>query len=71
MGAGIWESPGEYALDHGGAQILDNIIQDNIAGIALGNDGTYPALVQYNLIQNNNDPGHGSGIGIESLRHLG
>ena len=65
LGAGIWESPGEYASDHGGAQILDNIIQDNIAGIALGNDGTYPALVQYNLIQNNNDPGHGSGIGIE------
>lgn len=34
LGAGIWENPGEYAPDHGGAHILNNIIQDNIAGIA-------------------------------------
>ena len=64
FGAGIWSNPG-YSGTHGGHQILNNIVQGNIAGIALGNDGTIQARVQYNLIRNNNAPGAGSGNGIE------
>src|SRR6266480_3475600 len=37
-----------------GTQILNNIIQDNIAGIALSNTGGSQVLIRHNLIQNNN-----------------
>ena len=47
-------------------QILNNIIQNNISGIELDNDGTYQTKVQYNLIQNNNNSGPGRGNGIET-----
>src|ERR1700693_6203307 len=49
-----------------GAQILNNIVQNNISGIELDNSGATPAKVQFNLIQNNNNPGPGSGNGIET-----
>lgn len=65
LGAGIWMNPG-FSSTHGGAQILNNIIQNNIIGIEFDNDGTIPAKVQFNLIQNNNVPGAGSGSGIET-----
>jgi hypothetical protein len=47
-----------------GSQVLDNIIQDNIAGISLANTGASPAVIQHNLIRNNNQPGPASGHGI-------
>jgi nitrous oxidase accessory protein NosD len=61
--AGIWTNPG-FSGTHGGHQILNNIIQNNILGIELDNDGTIPTKVQFNLIQNNNNPGPGSGNAI-------
>ena len=64
LGAGIWTNPGFSGTD-GGHQILNNIIQDNIMGIELDNTGEIPALVQHNLIKDNNiSPGAGSGTGI-------
>ncbi|MGA2439639.1 MAG: right-handed parallel beta-helix repeat-containing protein [Tepidisphaeraceae bacterium] len=65
LGVAIWTNPG-YSGTHGGTQILNNIIQGNIAGIELDNDGTYQTVVQYNLIQNNNALGAGSGNGVET-----
>jgi hypothetical protein len=47
-----------------GTQIVNNIIQDNIVGIGLANAGQSQALIQHNLIQNNNQPGGASGSGI-------
>src|SRR6516225_6013607 len=50
-----------------GSQILNDIIQNNDVGIALANNSaTTPAIIQHNLIQNNNQPGSGSGDGIYS-----
>ena len=62
--AGIWTNPG-FTGTQGGHQILNNIIQNNISGIELDNTGAIPALVQHNLIQNNNNPGPGSGNAIQ------
>jgi hypothetical protein len=62
--AGIWTNPG-FSGTHGGHQILNNIVQNNISGIELDNDGTFPTKVQGNLIQNNNNVGPGSGNGIQ------
>src|SRR3989442_14773327 len=47
-----------------GTQIVNNIIQDNIAGIALSNTGASQVLIRHNQIQNNNQPGPVSGTGI-------
>jgi Right handed beta helix region len=48
-----------------GTQVLNDIIQDNIAGIALSNTGGSQVLIRHNLIQNNNQlPGGASGTGI-------
>src|SRR2546423_1028721 len=47
-----------------GTKILNNIIQSNIAGIALANTGATQALIRHNLIQNNNQAGSASGTGI-------
>ncbi len=44
-----------------GVQLLNNIIQNNIAGVALGGDNS---TIRGNLIQNNNNPGSASGHGI-------
>lgn len=63
--AGIWSNPG-FLGNNGGYQILNNIVQNNIFGIFLNSNCTNPTLVQFNLIQNNNNPGPGSGNGIES-----
>src|ERR1700726_1460385 len=65
LGAGVWTNPG-FTGTQGGAQILNNIIQNNIAGIEFDNIGTIPAKVQFNLIRGNNSPGAGSGNGIET-----
>jgi hypothetical protein len=63
--AGIWMNPG-FSGTQGGAQILNNIVQNNISGIELDNTGTIPARVQFNLIRSNNNPGPGSGNGIQT-----
>jgi parallel beta-helix repeat protein len=65
LGAGIWSNPG-FNGTNGGHQIRNNIIQNNINGIFLHNDGTFAAKVERNLIKNNNAPGPGSGTGIDS-----
>lgn len=44
-----------------GVQVLYSIIQNNILGINLGGDNS---VIQYNLIQNNNNAGSASGHGI-------
>jgi hypothetical protein len=62
---GIWMNPG-FSGTQGGAQILNNIVQNNISGIEFDNTGTIPAKVQFNLIRNNNNAGNGSGNGIET-----
>ena len=54
-GFGIWINPGVS-----GTQIVNNIIQDNIVGIGLANNGLQ-AVIRHNLIQNNNRPGGASG----------
>jgi hypothetical protein len=65
LGAAIWTNPG-FSGTHGGLQALNNIIRGNIAGIELDNDGTYQTKVQYNLFENNDQPGAGSGLAIET-----
>jgi Right handed beta helix region len=48
-----------------GSQVLNNIIQNNIAGLSLSNNPAgNPALIQHNLFQNNNQPGPISGTAI-------
>jgi len=63
--AGIWDNPG-WSGTHGGFQILNNIIQNNVSGIGVGNDGTIQALIKFNLIKNNNNVGPGSGNGFSA-----
>jgi parallel beta-helix repeat protein len=47
-----------------GSRVLDNIIQNNIAGISLANTGASQAVIHHNLIRNNNQSGPVSGHGI-------
>src|SRR3989442_1198345 len=64
--AGIWTNPG-FSGTQGGHQILNNIVQLNISGIELDSTcAANPTLVQFNLIQNNSNPGPGSGNGIQT-----
>lgn len=62
--AGIWTNPG-FSGTQGGHQILNNIVQNNISGIELDNTGVFQTKVQFNLIQNNNNPGPGSANAIQ------
>lgn len=63
LGAGIWTNP-SFSASNGGHQIRNNIIQNNIIGIELDNDGTFQTRVERNLIQNNNASGPLGGTGI-------
>jgi hypothetical protein len=56
-----------------GSQVLNNIIQNNITGIALANSGATQAKIQFNLIQNNNvnQPGGTPGHGIYTDQFVG
>jgi len=65
-GYGIWLNPGVS-----GTQIVNNIIQDNIVGVGLANAGSSQALIQHNLLQNNNSPGGASGSGIYTDQFVG
>ncbi|HSZ54117.1 MAG TPA: fibronectin type III domain-containing protein [Tepidisphaeraceae bacterium] len=59
-GAGIVIGPNQS-----GTHILNNIIQDNIAGLYLSNNSpTDAAVIQYNVFQNNNNDGANGGRGI-------
>ncbi len=50
-----------------GSNILNDIIQNNTIGIGLANNSnTTPTVISGDLIQNNNQPGPGSGAGIYS-----
>ena len=63
--AGIWSNPG-FSGTSGGFRILNNIVQNNISGIELDSNCNKITLVQFNLIQNNSNPGNGSGNGIQT-----
>jgi hypothetical protein len=63
--AGIWTNPG-FSGTNGGHQILNNIVQNNISGIELDSTCVFSTLAQFNLIQNNNNPGPGSGNAIQT-----
>jgi hypothetical protein len=65
LGAGIWTNPG-FSGTSGGHQIRNNIIQNNIIGIELDNDGTIQTVVERNLIQTNNQTGPDGGTGIDT-----
>jgi hypothetical protein len=65
LGAAIWTNPG-FSGTHGGVKVVNNIIQGNIAGIELDNDGTFQARVQFNLFRDNDQPGAGGGTDIET-----
>ncbi len=50
-----------------GSQVLNNIIQDNIAGLSLANNsGTAQTVIQHNLFRNNDQTGSVSGSAIYS-----
>jgi hypothetical protein len=63
-----------YGLDMAqgttGTQVLNNIVQNNIAGIGLANTGVSTAVICQNLIQNNNNPGSASGTGIYTDQYV-
>src|SRR2546422_10373182 len=63
--SGIWSNPG-FSGTQGGHQILNNIVQNNISGIELDSTCVNSTLVQFNLIQNNNNPGPGAGNAIQT-----
>jgi hypothetical protein len=58
-GYGIWMEPATT-----GTHVVNNIIQMNIVGINISNNGTSQVLIQHNLIQNNNQAGPATGQGI-------
>jgi fibronectin type 3 domain-containing protein len=64
-------SPGMYGAgivigpNQAGTHILDNIIQNNIAGLYLANNSpSDPAVIQYNVFASNNNDGANGGRGI-------
>jgi hypothetical protein len=65
-GYGIWMNPVVS-----GTQIINDIIQNNIVGIGLANGGSSQALIEHNLIRNNNQPGGASGTGIYTDEFVG
>ncbi len=53
------------APNHAGTHIINNIVQNNISGLDLANNSaTDPAIIQYNVFQNNNNDGEEGGRGI-------
>lgn len=47
-----------------GANVVNNIVQNNIAGLSLANSGATQAVIRYNVFRNNNQPGPATGTGI-------
>ena len=54
-----------------GTQIVNNIFQNNIAGIGISNAGPSQLLIRHNLFQNDNDTGGASGDGIYTDQFVG
>jgi hypothetical protein len=55
-----------------GAHVLNNIVQNNIAGLFLANNSaTDQAVIQHNLFRNNTNPGAAGGTGIYSDQFVG
>lgn len=65
-GYGIWLNPGVS-----GTQVLNNIFQDNIAGLGVANAGPSQLLIQHNLFQHNNESGGAGGTGIYTDQYVG
>jgi len=65
-GYGIWMNPGTS-----GTQLLNNIIQNNIAGVGLANGGSPQAVIKHNLFRNNTLPGGATGSGIYTDEFVG
>jgi hypothetical protein len=65
-GYGLWINPGKD-----GTQIVNNIIENNIVGIGLANAGATQAVIEHNLIRNNNRSGGASGSGIYTDQYVG
>jgi hypothetical protein len=65
-GYGIWTGTGTT-----GTQILNNVIQNNIAGIGFSNTGASPVLIRHNQIQNNNMAGAATGSGMYTDQFVG
>jgi hypothetical protein len=64
-GYGIWMG------GNSGAQILNNIFQDNIVGLGLSNQPSGPqVLIEHNQFQHNNQPGSASGTGIYTDQYV-
>jgi parallel beta-helix repeat protein len=65
---GVMDVPGSFAAGvhatgSSGTSILDNVVQNNVIGVAIGGSGV---LVQNNDIRNNNNPGSAAGTGVYS-----
>jgi hypothetical protein len=54
---------GLNALGNADTHVLDNVIQNNVIGVAIGGSG---ALIEHNDIRNNNNAGSAAGTGIYS-----
>jgi hypothetical protein len=65
-GYGIWMNPGVS-----GTQILNNVIQNNIAGVGLANGGSAQAVIRHNLFRSNTLPGGATGSGIYTDEFVG
>src|SRR3989441_2463404 len=63
--SGIWTNPG-FSGTQGGHQIFNNIVQNNISGVELDSTCVNPTSVRFNLVQNNNNAGPGSGNAIQT-----
>jgi len=62
-GPGLYSSP-----TFSGYRILNNVVQNNVSGIFLHNEGSAQALVRQNLVRNNNAPANSTGNGILSYQ---
>lgn len=67
-GYGIWM---DKAAGVSGTHVVNNIIQDNIAGVDLANAGPSQALIQHNAFLHNNEPGGAFGTGIYTDQYAG
>lgn len=65
-GFGVWLNPN---VD--GTIIINNIFQNNIAGLGLANAGASPAIIQQNVFIDNNLAGGASGSGIYTDQYVG
>jgi len=65
-GYGLLINPG---ID--GTHVVNNIFENNIAGLGLANVGATQAVIQYNYFHDNNLPGGISGTGIYTDQYVG